>query len=90
MVTRKQIENLYKVYYAATEEFRRIGFPGRSEVIHENFMHEVAAWDAWYDNGEDPHERPDEYRPTMSDLNYWLGKFGYKGIGGKNPRVVKL
>lgn len=83
------IENLYSVYYAATDEFRRIGQPGLADRLFEVYGHELTAWDAWYGDGEDPDEMP-EYRPTMADLNAELRPLGYKGIGGKNPRVIKL
>jgi hypothetical protein len=89
VVTRTALENMYKVVHKATAEFERIGQPGWSNALHEDFTHELSAWDSWYDDGEDPRERPD-YSPTMRDLNYFLAKRGYKGIGGKNPRVVKL
>lgn len=83
------LNNMYKAYYAATEELRSIGEPGYADRLHENFGHELTAWDAWYGDGEDPDQIPD-YRPTMADLNYELKQYGYKAIGGKNPRVVKL
>jgi tRNA U34 5-methylaminomethyl-2-thiouridine-forming methyltransferase MnmC len=90
MVTQKRLEALYTVYYKATEALRQDGQEGHAERLHEDFGHELSAWDAWYGDGQDPHERPDQWNPTMADLNYELKKYGFKAIGGKNPRVEKL
>ena len=90
MVTRKTLEALYTVYYKATEALRQDGQAGHAERLHEDYGHELSAWSAWYDNGEYADERPDEYRPTLAGLNAELKGYGFKAIGGKNPRVVKL
>jgi hypothetical protein len=89
VLSRKTLENLYAVYFKATTEFRAIGKEDWAERLHEDFGHELTAWDSWYDDEQDPHQIPD-YRPTMADLNHELKKHGYRGVGGKHPRVVKL
>lgn len=89
MLTKSALENLYRVYLAATSALRAEGKDGEAERLFEDFGHELTAWDSWYDDGAEPDERPD-YRPTMAELNRELKRYGYKGIGGKNPRVVKL
>lgn len=89
MISKSALENLYKVYHAATAEFRAIGRAGWAESLHGDFGHELSAVDSWYDDGARNDERPD-YSPTMADLNYYLKRYGYKGVGGKNPRVIKL
>lgn len=89
MISQSALNNLYAVYHAATTHFRSIGKPGWAEALHEDFGHELSAVDAWYDEGARADERPD-YSPSMADLNYYLRKRGYKGVGGKTPRVVSL
>lgn len=89
MISKARIENIYRVVIAAKDEFERIGQPGWCDRLTENFSHELSAWEVWYEESEDPRDMP-TYTPTMADLNHELAKYGYKGIGGKNPRVVKL
>lgn len=89
MISQSALNNLYAVYLAATAEFRSIGQPGWADALTDDIGHELISIDVWYDEGADPDERPD-YSPSMADLNYVLAKHGYKGVGGKNPRVVKL
>lgn len=89
MITQSALNNLFAVYHAATELFRSTGRDGWADSLTDDIGHELISLDVWFDEGADPDERPD-YSPTMADLNYYLAKLGYKGIGGKNPRVVKL
>jgi hypothetical protein len=89
MISQSALNNLYKVYEAATAEFRAIGQAGWAEALHEDFGHELSAVDSWYDEGARGDERP-YYSPSMADLNYYLRKRGYKGVGGKTPRVVTI
>lgn len=89
MLSKSALENLYKVYYAATATLRAGGQDGAAERLFEDFGHELTAWDSWYDDGARADERPD-YSPTMAGLNAELKRYGLKGIGGRNPRVVKL
>lgn len=90
MVTRKAIENMYAAYHEATAKLREDGKEGHADNLFETFGHELSAWDAWYDDGSYPEERPDEYKPTMASLNVELKEYGYKAIGGKNPRIVSV
>lgn len=89
MVSKSALNNMYRAYSAASKTLRDAGMGGAADRLFEDFGHELTAWDSWYDDGARPEERPD-YAPTMANLNFELKRYGYRAVGGKNPRVVRL
>lgn len=87
------IDNLYKIYDKAREVADETGDERLREYLSDEINPWLHSWMVWEESGSDPRERPsNEYRPvpSVAALNKELAFVGYKGRGGKNPKVWKI